>query len=122
MANILIADDSSTLRHQLAADLKETGHNILEACDGEEAIEQLRTTTKLALVILDINMPGANGIEVLQKRREENLQPEAVIFMLTTDSTPELKEAAKKLSVKAWITKPYQKEALLNVVTKVLAP
>jgi two-component system chemotaxis response regulator CheY len=120
MAKILIADDSETLRVQLRNDLEAANHEVLAAEDGLVAIKRLQENPDVQLCILDVNMPEASGLEVLEKMREENLCPKALVFMLTTDSSPVLKEKGKSLGVKAWITKPYQKESLLNVIEKLV--
>lgn len=120
MAKILIADDSETLRTQLKKDLLEGQHEVLEAENGLVAIQKLKSEENIQLVILDVNMPEANGIDVLKTMRSENLHPDALVFMLTTDSSSSLKTIAKELSVKAWITKPYQKEALMTVIQRLV--
>ncbi len=120
MPKILIADDSAILRQQLKNDLVSAGHDVIEAEDGSEAFEKLEEETRFDLIIFDINMPGLSGIEVLRRRKEKSLQQGALVFLLTTDSTAELKIEAKELGVTAWITKPYQKDSLLAVIEKVL--
>lgn len=120
MAKILVADDSETLRTQLKGDLTEAGHEVIEAEHGLVAIDKLKSESGIQLVILDVNMPEANGIDVLKTMRQDDLHPSAMVFMLTTDSSAELKSLAKELSVKAWITKPYQKEALLAVIERLI--
>ena len=95
------------------------GHSSEEAEDGAAAIENMKAESSFDLIVLDVNMPKMNGLEVLEKRKELGLQEKAIVFMLTTDSSPEFKEKAKELSVKAWITKPYHKESLLKVIKKV---
>lgn len=120
MAKILIADDSETLRTQLKNDLENNNHEVVQAENGALALKGLREESGIQLVILDVNMPEMNGLEVVRQMREEELHPNALVFMLTTDSSPELKSEAKTLSVKAWITKPYQKDSLLSVIERLL--
>jgi two-component system chemotaxis response regulator CheY len=119
MAKILIADDSETLRQQLNEDLQSDGHDVTQAEDGQQAYERMQGGENFELMIFDINMPGMSGLDALEKRKKKSLQNDAIVFLLTTDSTPELKIRAKELGVKAWITKPYQKESLLSVIRKV---
>lgn len=116
MKKILIADDSSTFRQQLSGDLEEQGYEVVQAEDGQDAIDKIKGTDGINLVILDVNMPKASGIEVL-----ETVQPlSSIVFMLTTDSSADLKEKGKALGVKAWITKPYNKDNLMMALKKVL--
>lgn len=118
MAKILIADDSETLRAQLYQDLKAGGHDVMEAKNGVEALKSLKEQKGFDFCILDVNMPEMNGLEVVENLRKEGIQPNVQIFMLTTDSTPELKQQAKQLGVKAWITKPYNKDTLQKAIER----
>ena len=120
MIKILIADDSETFRHTLSNDLKEQGYAVHQASDGQEAIEMMRRLEQISLIILDVNMPGADGLEVLETSQKEDLLKDKVVFMLTANSSAELKERGKKLGVRAWITKPYKKETLIMAIEKVL--
>lgn len=119
MKNILIADDSASFRHQLSTDLSEAGFNIIEAEDGQIAIEKITAEQDLSLVILDVNMPRASGMEVLEAIKDLPHRDNFLVLMLTTDSSPELKAKGKELGVKAWITKPYNKASLTMAVKKV---
>ncbi len=120
MKKILIADDSETLRHQLSEDLQEAGFEVQTAVDGLAAISAFQSDQKFDAAILDVNMPGATGIDVLRRCTDVIEQNNVVVFMLTTDSSSELKEAGRQLKVRAWITKPYQKQSLIGALKKVL--
>ncbi len=120
MKKILIADDSETLRHQLSEDLQEAGFDVQTAVDGLAAISAFQSDQDFDAAILDVNMPGATGIDVLRRCIDIIEQKNVVVFMLTTDSSAELKEAGRQLKVRAWITKPYQKESLVGALKKVL--
>ncbi len=120
MPDILVADDSATFRQQLLQDLTEAGHKVTQAEDGLSAIKIINEKDKFDLIILDVNMPGATGLQVLEQVQDKLKINGTLIFMLTTDSSPELKESGRALGVKAWITKPYKKEALLGAINKVI--
>ncbi len=121
MIKILIADDSETFRSTLLSDLKEEGYQVDEARDGLEAIEKISSGKTYNLIILDVNMPGASGIEVLEQTKTKNLLEKSLVFMLTTDASIELKTKGKALGVRAWITKPYKKEILAQAIKKVFS-
>lgn len=121
MIEILIADDSETFRSTLLADLKGEGYQVDEARDGLEAIEKISSGKSYNLIILDVNMPGANGIEVLEQTKSKNFLEKSLIFMLTTDASVEMKAKGKALGVRAWITKPYKKEILTQAIKKVFS-
>ena len=121
MIQILIADDSETFRSTLLADLQGEGYQVEEARDGLEAIEKISSGKKFDLIVLDVNMPGATGIEVLEQTKSKNLLEKSLVFMLTTDASVELKTKGKALGVRAWITKPYKKDILLQAIKKVFS-
>jgi two-component system chemotaxis response regulator CheY len=122
MANILVIDDSSSFRTKLKNDLAELGHKVTEACDGRDAIQVISSQENtFDLVFCDINMPGLNGFETLELLKEKNLLADLTIFMLTTEGSKELKERGKALGVRAWITKPYNKDKVMGAVAKILA-
>jgi CheY-like chemotaxis protein len=121
MIQILVVDDSETFRNTLVNDLSEFGYQVDQARDGLEAIQKITSGNPHSLIIMDINMPGANGLEVLEKCQEQILKAKSVIFMLTTDSSIELKTKGKELGVRAWITKPYNKDSLQMAIKKVFS-
>ncbi|MFZ8932389.1 MAG: response regulator [Bacteriovoracaceae bacterium] len=121
MANILVIDDSSSFRTKLKNDLKELGHDVTEASDGREAIQIIEhDQIKFDLVFCDINMPGINGFETLEILQEKDLLAELTVFMLTTEGSKELKQRGKDLGVRAWITKPYNKDKVMGAVSKII--
>jgi two-component system, cell cycle response regulator len=67
---ILIADDNPAARENLASVLRRWGYSVVEAVDGVEALEQLRSSDAPELVILDWEMPGLDGVEVCRRLRE----------------------------------------------------
>ena len=77
---ILVVDDESAIRRALRPPLLELGFQVAEAARGEEALQQMRTTTFDA-VLLDVNMPGIGGVETL--RRIRAFAPRLPILMLT---------------------------------------
>ena len=64
---ILIADDEEDMRDLLCALLEDGGYQVIEARDGRETVELLRKSKEPLLVLLDLNMPKVNGMEVLQE-------------------------------------------------------
>lgn len=118
MYTVLVVDDSETIRTQLNTDLIEAGYNTLEASNGEEGLE-IFLNTPVDLIITDYNMPQMDGISMCEMIKQNN-NKKIPIFMLTTQSRPDLKAQAKEAGVMAWILKPYDKKSLLQVVGKVV--
>ena len=118
MANILVVDDSTTFREELKRDLEEAGYTVVEAEDGEEGLK-LALKGNIDLIISDLNMPKMDGLAMCSHIREQGIN--TPVFMLTTQSNPELKAEATRLSVKAWIVKPHNKVVLIKGLAKVLS-
>ena len=120
MAKILIVDDSDTLRMQLKGLLEEMGHAVIEGVDGLDGLGKAQTNGDINLLICDFNMPEMDGVTMCRKVKEIPAMAKLPIFMLTTESTPELKALGKEAGIMAWIVKPFNPEKLKAVVSKVL--
>jgi two-component system chemotaxis response regulator CheY len=116
---VLIVDDSSTIRQQVSMTLKAAGYNMVEACNGREGIEVVRSGVAIAMVICDVNMPVANGLEFLETIKGEAAAPPVPVVMLTTDGSPELIARAKRAGARGWIVKPFQTDLLLSAVRRI---
>ncbi len=115
----MTVDDAATMRKMVRFTLKPTGHEILEASDGSEALTTLRQQP-VDLVITDVNMPNMNGIELTRELRALPSYRNVPIILLTTESDPEKKNQGRAAGATGWIVKPFNQEQLLSVVTKVL--
>jgi two-component system chemotaxis response regulator CheY len=121
MAKIVIIDDSISVRAQVRDVLEKAGHEVIESENGDNGFEKLTELVAIDLVITDFNMPGLDGISMLEKVKQTKGSLEFPVFMLTTETGERLKAAGKKVGVMAWITKPFATEKLLAAVGKVLA-
>lgn len=115
---ILLVDDSRTVRQQVGITLTEAGYATVEAENGQQAISVLAANPDLAMIIADVNMPVMNGIDMVQRIKDDNLAPSVPIIMLTTEGQAELIDRAKKAGAKGWIIKPFKAELLVNAVKK----
>lgn len=110
---ILIIDDSITVRGYIKNFIKDAGYIPLEAGNGFEGIEQLKKHKDIALVLCDINMPELDGLSMLEKLHNDSPlpkdQPLPIFFILSTETTRDLAEQAKKFGAKGWIIKPLSK-------------
>ncbi|MBC2606743.1 response regulator [Pelagicoccus albus] len=116
---IITVDDAQTMRKMIRFTLQPTGHQILEAADGQEAYEMLQSKP-VDLIITDVNMPRLNGIELTRKLRSTPLHRATPIVLLTTESSPEKKNQGREAGATGWIVKPFNQQQLLALVTKVL--
>lgn len=118
---ILIADDESGLRLLVAATLGTLGYEIIEAKDGQEAWALIREH-RPDLVLLDLNMPHLNGLEVCQQMKSSAELAPIPVVMLTAQRQPTTQEAAAGAGVDVFLTKPFSPLELLDVVEDILSP
>ena len=121
MAKVLIADDQPTMR-QLVRLTLESGHfEILEAPDGDAALEVARAEVP-DLLFLDWTMPGMAGVEVCRALRQDPATAGIRIVMLTARSQDSDREHAEAMGADDYITKPFSPIQLLEKVRDVLGP
>ena len=112
MSQILIVDDSPTIRRMVRAALaKLPAVDFVEAASGLEAIERL-AIGKIALVVLDLNMPDMHGLEVLEFVRSHQKYRDVPIIVLTTRGDDATRTTALKAGATAYLTKPFGPEQL----------
>ena len=114
---ILVVDDESRMRKLVRDFLVKKGYEVLEAGDGEEALDLFYADTKIALIILDVMMPKMNGWEVCKEIRQTSNVP---IIMLTAkcDESDEL--IGFELGVDEYVTKPFSPKILVARVEAIL--
>jgi two-component system chemotaxis response regulator CheY len=119
---IMIVDDSASMRQVIKVALERAGFNVLEACDGKDALSQLETDIKICLIVSDINMEVMDGITFVKQVKLLDHYKFTPIIMLTTETEPGKKQEAKEAGAKAWVSKPFQPQALLTAVAKFVQP
>jgi len=115
---VLIIDDSASVRRQVASVLGPAGYELLEAVDGIDGAERIRSREDLALVICDVNMPRMNGLDMLEGLKTEIARRALPVVMLTTEGQPEAMARAKLAGAKGWFVKPFKERLLLGAVQK----
>ena len=119
---ILIVDDSSSLRTVVKMALVRAGYDVLEAGDGKAALDVLKRTPKVNLVVSDVNMPNMDGITFVQSMKQDPRLKFMPVIMLTTESEDKRKEQGRAAGAKAWIVKPFNPPQLLDAVTRLVRP
>jgi two-component system chemotaxis response regulator CheY len=117
---ILMVDDSRTIRYLVNFSLAKEGFEVIEAGDGEEALSKLQSNTEISLVVSDVNMPKMNGLEMVEAIRKMEQLKLLPIIMLTTESTGDKVEQARKAGANAWLVKPFNDKQLIDVIKKLL--
>ncbi|MDE5852905.1 MAG: response regulator transcription factor [Oscillospiraceae bacterium] len=116
MVKILVAEDETRLRKLICSYLKQEGYKVVEAADGDEAIDKFYSD-KYNLIILDIMMPKINGFEVCSEIRSMSDVP---IIMLTARNTEYDELTGFKYGVDEYITKPFSTQILLSRIKALL--
>ncbi|TLX46460.1 two-component system response regulator [Pseudoalteromonas phenolica] len=117
---ILIVDDSDSLRQVVNIALSGAGYNVIEACDGRDALSKLNGT-KVHLIVSDVNMPNMNGIEFVKQAKQLPQYKFTPVIMLTTENQQSMMEEGKKAGAKAWMVKPFKPAQMLQAVSKLLS-
>ncbi len=118
MAQVLVVDDSSTVRNEVSDFLKKNGLDVATAVDGKDGLMKLKADPKVKLIVTDVNMPQMDGLTMAEKIRSELGNQTVNIVMLTTESSPIMKERGKAAGVKGWIVKPFKGDAVLATFKK----
>lgn len=116
---IMTADDSASMRQMISFTLRQAGYEVVEAVDGQDALEHL-SGSSVAMLVTDLNMPRVDGIELIKQVRAQPAYKFIPIIMLTTESAEDKKMAGKAAGATGWIVKPFTQDQLLSVVKKVL--
>lgn len=119
MATILAVDDSASMRQMVTFTLKGAGHDVVEACDGQEALDKAKGQ-QFDLVISDVNMPIMDGITLIKELRALSEYKFTPLLMLTTESGDDKKAQGKTAGATGWIVKPFNPDQLLATIKKVL--
>lgn len=112
---VLVVDDSDFMRMMLTDILSKNGHRILQCKSGEECLERLKDKTGDIIAdvcILDIRMPGMNGLEVLEEIKKD--YRDLKVIMLSALCTEEVVKRALELGADGFVAKPFQASSLLE--------
>ncbi len=120
--NVLIVDDSPTVRAVIKKTFKlggMTGYQVIEAPNGKEALSMLENR-KISFMLVDINMPVMNGVELVERMREKELMEEVPVIVISTEGSETRIDELKSKGVDAYIRKPFTPESLRGVITDVV--
>lgn len=109
---ILVVDDSQMVRMMVSMALQSAGYEVLEAADGQLAIEQLERAD-IQLIVCDVEMPNMNGFEFLEYRCRQPEITNIPVVMLSTCNSDQHRHLATTLGASAYLTKPYDEPNLL---------
>jgi CheY-like chemotaxis protein len=116
---ILAVDDEADILLIIGVTLRRCGHEVLEATSGEKALEILDRERPDAM-LLDIRMPGIDGLEVLERLRDARRLASLPVIMLSAYSNPAMIERAREIGCREFVTKPFFPDQLAATLEEVL--
>ena len=116
---VMIVDDSASLRQVVNMALRSAGYEVLEACDGKDALAKL-TGQRVHLIISDVNMPNMDGITFVREMKKLDPYKFTPVIMLTTEAQEDKKREGQAAGAKAWVVKPFQPQQMLSAVSKLI--
>ena len=111
---ILVVDDSALLHRMY--DFMLSGHELLHAADGMEALERIAADPGIELVFLDINMPRLDGLEVLRRVRTDARTRTLPVIMVSTHGEEHDTQRALSAGASGYIKKPFRQDAIAQLV------
>jgi len=117
---LLIVDDSTSMRQMVAFALTSGGFGVREAEDGQAALDIARGE-RFDAVVTDVNMPRMDGISLIRELRQLPAYKFTPLLMLTTESGGDKKMEGKAAGATGWLVKPFDPEQLVATLRKVLA-
>ena len=118
MAKVLVVDDSSTVRNEVSGFLSSNGIDVDTAVDGVDGLNKINRDNDIKLVLCDVNMPNMDGLTMVEKVKAAGKS--LSIIMLTTESSPSMKQRGKDAGEKGWIVKPFNGNAALGGIKKLI--
>jgi CheY-like chemotaxis protein len=115
---ILIVEDEAVNRFFFEKSLKKTRANLFFVKDGYDAIETFRENSEIDLVLMDVRLPGMDGIDTMTQIKQMN--PEIPIIIQTASVLPSIYESAIESGCSEFVTKPINMDTLLIILKKYL--
>lgn len=119
MSKILVADDEPLIRALLSRQLEEAGHEVVEAVDGESAVQQVQAELP-DLVVLDVLMPTMTGLQVLSRLRGDPVTQTLPVILLTAFALAEIQPDVIAAPNTYHVTKPWRRGVVESAVDSAL--
>jgi len=119
---IMVIDDSPTIRTCVEYNVKQLGYPVRQAENGTDALAKIREIKNsgddVAICVVDVNMPEMDGITFVREFRK--IDRFAPVLILTTESGKDRVDEGRAAGASGWILKPFQPDALLDAITKLI--
>jgi CheY-like chemotaxis protein len=117
---IVVADDSLSARRSLEQLMRDAGYEVDVASDGFEAVAQVQAR-RTAVLLLDMEMPRMNGLEVARSLRNKPESCDLPILMITSRTASKHRQMAEEAGVTQMLTKPVSEDILMTLVADLIA-
>ena len=121
LGRILVADDEPHIRRVLAVILEKSGYHVVQATDGTDALGYVDGPEPFDVILLDLMMPGASGIEILARVRGHQARARTPVIILTAKGQETDRQAALAGGADDFMTKPFSPKKLLTRIQEILA-
>ena len=121
MSKILFIEDNEALRVDVANALRNAGHEVLEAEDGQAGFDLAMSTGSVDVVVTDQNMPHKTGLEMVRDLRAQQTYKDTIVIFYSTESKHALRKQGWDLGIKGWMIKPAPARLISKTIDKALA-
>jgi CheY-like chemotaxis protein len=118
---ILVVDDSADNVAMLSLDLQQQGYRVVTASNGEDAVS-VAVGTMPNLILMDINLPGLDGLGATRRIRENEALRDVPVIAITAFGTEGFQRAAYDVGVSGYLTKPFDLDRMHQLIARLLSP
>lgn len=120
LKKILVVDDSSLIHQMYRLVMSRYKCEIVDAMNGQEALDLLALQKDVQLILLDINMPVMNGVQFLEKASQSGLPARIPVIVISTEGKEEDTIRGLRLGAKGYLKKPFNPADLYTLIEKIL--
>ena len=120
LKKILVVDDSSLIHQMYRLVMSRYKCEIVDAMNGQEALDILALQNDVQLILLDINMPVMNGVQFLEKAAKSALPSKVPVIIISTEGKEEDTLRGLKLGARGYLKKPFNPTELYGLIEKIL--
>ena len=120
MAQVLIVDDSKVICEDVKNHVEAAGLTVCLAMDGNQGFKALRRDSQIRIILCDVNLPGLDGLTLIEKVRAAG-NDQVKVLMLTTETDENMKKRARAMGVSGWIVKPFDATTTVGVIKSLIA-
>lgn len=120
LRKILVVDDSALIHQMYRLVMARYKCEIVDAMNGQEALDILKLQSDVQLILLDINMPVMNGVQFLEKASQSGLPARIPVIVISTEGKEEDTIRSLRLGAKGYLKKPFNPADLYTLIEKIL--